>query len=115
MSFSNKHNHLIIRLLILLVSLLLCCYCIYISFDNSHQELFSIIYRQCYTSFQITIQWSYRSISYHNQLINSFNKYLLDTCDEINYLFTINIFYRLISFIYFIILLWSICKCIIEI
>jgi len=114
MSFSNTHHYLII----LIISSLFCYYFIYISFTNSHQELFSINYRQCYQS---NIQWSYKyksSISYHKQLINSLSKYLLDTCDEITYLFTINIFYRFISFIHFLIFiisLWIICKRVFQI
>jgi hypothetical protein len=92
MSISNKYHYLI------LISLLLCCYFIYLSNSNSHQEFFSIVYRRCYTPFQSTIQWSYK-YSYYQLLIDSLRKYLFDTCEEIHYLFTINIFYRLISLI----------------
>jgi hypothetical protein len=84
MSFPNQHHQLII---LCLLSFALCCYFIYISRNISPDKFFSIIYRQCYSSFLPTIHWSYKSsISYNKQLINSFIKYLLDTCDEINYL-----------------------------
>jgi hypothetical protein len=105
MSFPNRHHQLII---LCLLSFALCCYFIYISRNISPDKFFSIIYRQCYSSFPPTIHWSYKSsISYNKQLINSFIKYLFDTCDEISYLFTINTFYRVLSFINFLIFLIS--------